>query len=284
MDKKVKRAYEILDVPESASREEIEEKYSLWLLRFKHEQVKERNISEINRSYSTIKNELERLDNLERFKINPDKSPFRKKVDHIIYYYKFHIIAAIFIIGVGTYLMINWMDAQQERAQLESLPEPELGVMIYGPSRTAETDLLEDRISSLFPEWERVAVEFNFAPLEIHSEFDLGEQQSSIIALMYDESDLFISDTEHYYTLLELEFFQPLTDMEEELEEMFGAENLLYDTLERSTEEELYGIDLTGHPIFDDLELVPDINHIAAIPVRIDNKENIFAFFEKLAE
>ncbi|ADU30539.1 hypothetical protein [Evansella cellulosilytica] len=284
----LKRAYEILGVTYKAPIEEVEEQFFI-LIKSHKTQLETNvdsqnliNIDEVNEAYGTIKEYFEKLEKEKRQQDAPQKSAFRKKLEHILYYYKFHIIAGIFILVVTVVITLSTIEQRQQQAIIDSLPPADLTINIYGQFRNIEKDTLEDNILTMFPEWERVEIKVTTSPIEINSQFDVGEQQISVIELMHDESDVFIVDAFHFSTLIERDIFLPLTFLNENIINDTDNEELFYASIDNEIGEALYGLDITNHPIFIDSNMDPTNRNVVTFHARGNEQENAKKFIETL--
>ncbi|MBU9713577.1 hypothetical protein [Evansella tamaricis] len=286
----INKAYKVLDISPKATIEEVEERFYLWNRRYKSQldrniQQNLININEITEAYKMI---IEHLDqeSVQSTDGNSPKSPLKEKMDHILYYHKFHIIAGIigFILLIA--IITSSINAWQDRRYLESLPPADLSITFYGEFRGIRMETLEENILDLFPEWQRVTVNLITSPIEVTNEFNIGEQQRSAIDLMQDTSDLYITDFYHFDVLMEQGLFSPFSPIEDFLEDHLEEEKRLYrmGQTDQETDKEIIGIDITSHEIFANTEVTPINKNIIALHTRSEDTENALRFVKKIIE
>ncbi|ADU30544.1 hypothetical protein [Evansella cellulosilytica] len=267
-------AYKELKLDKEASEEKLEEVYMLWIKRQKSEI--DRNISKndqadievITKAYTIIKNHF--LQN--RMASVPVKGKFKKSLEHILYYYKQHILAFGVITVLVVYVTSTIIESRQEQAYLASLPNPDLSIAFYGEFRNIDTAALEKNILSIFPDWERVEFTIITSPIEMNTHFEIGEQQTSIISLMQDTSDIYIVDKYHYEILLNEGGFHSMDYIEPFIVENWQEERLLYEEVNSNGQKELFGINITSHSIFNRTGVVPYNENIITIHSRSENE------------
>ncbi|WP_059102577.1 hypothetical protein [Shouchella shacheensis] len=279
----IKRAYLILELSTSASREEVENAYFKWIHRYRNDQESKIDIDEKTEAYSVIRDYLDNQE-LARKKESSPKSSFKQKLDHVMDYYKLHITAGItvFLLLIG--LINSVIESRNERAYFDSLPPTDLSITIFGEFRDIETETLKDKVLALFPKWERVEVDLIYSPIEMRDNYDSGKHLQSVLSLMSNESDLFIVDPFHFDVMLEQGVFQPMSSAETSLEHAFSSESLLYKKLEDDLEDKLYGIDISSHEILEEIDIIRSNEGIMTIHTRSKDKENAIELIISLAE
>ena len=250
----LKRAYELLGVSEEADKEEIENRYFLLLRRHKSKAGKdseeERRFEEITKAYQLIKAHLQQktLESNPVYQADQKKSPFQRKLEHFLMYYKFHLIGGVLaavLIGSFVYSMVT---------KEKEIPA-DVSTMMVGAYYADDFNPLEEKMTELVPEWQRVKVIINFTPNESMGAFDAALLQKSIVLLATERPDIYIPDSWQFERLGHQEAFLPLDEWEDTLRSLFGEERLMYARFANDADRKLYGIDLKDHPVFSGIML-----------------------------
>ena len=227
----LKEAYEILGVPESADREEVEKQYAVWVRKdraLKRAQGEAANedfdFAKINEAYKTITKHFYDMENAAK----PKRNPRVEKLDHFWTYYKFHVIGAVILIIGAVYFINTMVENQRERERLAQLPPPAATMMMFGDFMEPDTETIEEAILSSKPEWERVVVNTTYVPTEITTQYDIALQQKAVVSLVTDRSDVYMIDQSNMQNLVNQQLFQPLDQYEERLKASVGEDNLVY--------------------------------------------------------
>lgn len=287
----LKEAYEIMGLPESADREEVEKQYAVWVRkdranrRAKPEERDESfDFEKINEAYRRILQHFHEMESAAK----PKRNPRVEKLDHFWTYYKWHVIAGLIIlIGIG-YIINTVIENRQEQARLAQLPPADVALMMYGNFYEPDLELIEEKIMTAKPEWQRVVVSNTYLPIEVRDTFDIAFQQKAIINLHIDHSDVYMTDNYQFQSLVNLELYQPLDEYEERLKASVGEENLVYaqtlpsglDPDEQPGEIHLYAVKL---PISDLYHTAVEEIY-AGVHVNSEKIENALQLIETLAQ
>ncbi|MCK0472388.1 hypothetical protein [Halalkalibacter sp. APA_J-10(15)] len=281
---KLEQAYKIMEVPENVSIDELEDKYMIWIRISKsQEQLQDSkseeklvNMDQITLAYTTIKNDLNGID--------PDATNqptgFREKLDHFLYHYKFQTFFGIVLALIIGSILYSIIDYRIEEARLANLPAPDLEVLLIGEYHTEDVSPLEDSLLEHFPEWERTVVKFEYAPSETRNELDMAALQRRQIVFATEEPDIYIIDLHHFDLMKDMESFQPIEGLSEELLESIDDSRLHYYQGENEREERLYGVDISGSSIFDSVDIIAQ-EKIVTIRFDSENITNIIDFLEQ---
>lgn len=274
----MKQAAELLGVPEQATLEEIEKRYYLVVRRQRNNPEDYPNFEEISQAYKKLKdyhvNKM--MENNEVYQAEMKKSPTRRKIEHFLSSYKLHIFGSI----VALFFIIMMIQAVLDNAA--KVPG-DANVMLFG-SYYAETDAepIEQRMTALVPEWQRVAVQLVFIPNEDTDQFDVGMMQKAMVMLATERPDIYVVDTKQFQQIGNQGAFQPIDDYEEKLRGLFGEERLVYHQFTEDTERHLYGIDLTDHAVFEGLMMDQNLK-IFTVRGTLENPANALRLLEALA-
>lgn len=268
MNEELKQAYAILGLPEDATREQVENRYFLLLKKQRPQQTRTNDatnsvvseLSEINRAYNLIIGiDMESI----------STEPKQGKVAHFFYYYKVHVIVsiiAILVIGITSKEIIDRKIAESK------LPPIDISVTMYGNYPYADEELLQSNLLQLLPEWQRIKTTVVHAPKEIASEFDIALQQKAMLALATDFDQLYFLDERNIALLVGQGGFMRLDELPEwsewqqkvnpsqivmlspEAEAYKNAINLGNVEAPKEIVEYPFGIDVTNHPAFANIE------------------------------
>jgi len=289
----LREAYRILGVPESASREEVEEQYAVWVrkdralkrAKAQGEAVDEEfDFAQINAAYRTIVDHYHQLEDQSK----PKRDPRIEKLDHFWTYYKYHVIGAIILIIGIVYIINTVIENQQEKARLAALPPADATMMIFGDFYEPNLTSIEEGILLARPDWQRVVVNHTYVPSEITSEFDVALQQKAIVTLVTDRSDVYMVDGNNVQNLVNQGLFRPLDEYADRLKASVGEENLVYlrtepsglDPDEQPGEYHIYTIRI---PIVQEYSSLSS-EAMAGIHVGSENVEKALQLIETLAQ
>ncbi len=286
----IKQAYSKLGVSEQATREEIETQYEMWMRKYKAQQRQSTTPQEnldfdtINKAYRFIQTHY--LQQEQQQHPTKQMSPLREKADHFIHYYKFHVAAAIAIIIFLSFLVSSVVENRREAAELAKLPPADLEMMVFGVFAMPE-DLsqVEQNVLQLFPDWQRVALEFVYSPVELRNEADIAYQQKSVIMLMESHPDLFLLDEANFDRLVSQGLFMPLSSIETDMETKVSKAQLKFGQVKDDPETHLYGIDVTHSPFINRLDIMPeDRKKILAVRTDADHPEQALHYIQEAVE
>ena len=284
MDDAVKRAYEILGLPENASREEVEKRYDL-LLRQERQRQRRREegdaaggFDEINRAYRTIIEHEERKlsEAIAESQYGKYKrySGLMQKLDHFFTYYKWHVIAGIAVVALIIYSVNLYQERQAEQRRLASLPPADLEAAFIGKfylASDADTEALEQALAQQIPGWQRTIARVYPLNMSGNDPMDIAMQQRVVIEFATESPDVYIMDAETFEWIARN---QVLSDLDAEvagrLKELLpeGAAKRAFipdrDAVidnpgkpieELPGEEHYYGIDISASPLLQDLPM-----------------------------
>lgn len=285
----LKEAYKIMGVPETATREEVEKQYAVWVRKdraLKRSQTTDEdfNFAKVNEAYKVITNHYYELEN----QTKPQRDPRVEKLDHFWTYYKYHVFGAIILLIGIVYIVSSVIEHQQEKKYLASLPDPDVTMMMFGDFFEPDIAKIEESILLSETDWQRVVVSHTQVPAEIKDQFDIALQQKAVVALATDRSDVYMVDNSNHQMLVNQGLFQPLDEYEERLKAIVGEENLVYartepsglDPDEQPGEYHLYTVKLPNSQLYSFLN--EEIR--AGIHVGSENIENSLRLIELLAK
>ncbi|RKP44289.1 hypothetical protein D7Z26_26865 [Cohnella endophytica] len=277
LDEELKKAYEILGLPEDATREQVENRYFILMKKARSEKSRSEagvdeqpgiNLADYNRAYNLVLGiESEKIITVEK----------QTKFGHFVYYYKFHVIIGFIIVLLASYFIKEGIDKRREAA---NTPPANLSVSVFGNFYFADETLLQANMLKLIPDWKRIKTTVVFVPTEVKSQQDMALQQKSVLMLMTEKSELYITDETNFNGLAAQGAFVKLDDFMKSEPLQVPADKIVNAQSADDTEQHPYGIDITGNPIFKDVDMSGSPKIILAIRA----KETKWPDTEKLLE
>jgi hypothetical protein len=276
----LKKAYDVLGLPEDATREQVENRYFILMKRARSGQSLTQangsespapDLTEINRAYNLVLGvETEKISTIKK----------QTKLAHFFYYYRIHVIVGIIVILVAGYMIKDGIDKRRAAA---SLPPANLSVSIFGNFYFADVDLLQKNMLKLVPEWKRIDTTLVFVPPEVKSPQDMAMQQKSVLVFMTERSELYITDEKNFKSLAAQGAFIRLDEFEGSESLNVPPDKLLTARADGDTGDHPYGIDVTGNPVFKGIELSGE-REIIAIRATKEKWPDTRKLLEKLVQ
>lgn len=295
----LKQAYAALGLPETASKEELENRYYLLTRRARAQKMREPSdnspeeaidIEAVTEAYRFIRDYEE-----EQAKARYEEEHYGKykkmagkkqKWDHFIHYYKFHVLIGIVVVIAIVFGVKSYVDHQAEKERLAKLPPPNLRVMFYGNyfykgSFSVDTEEMGEQVRLQFPDWQRVISNLTYVPTDIKSSQDIAFMEKSMINLLDDKSDLFIMDKAGFERLAPNELFVPLDTLPGKGASLAASDRAVKSSLKDvPSSEKAYGIDLSGSQIAKDMDLQGSGEFIAAVGIKAAHPDSAVEFIE----
>lgn len=270
----LKEAYERMGLPEDATREQLDDRYTLLMRQTRSQQRREPDraeeiearFAEITKAYKFILDEenrksLEEL-NQKRYGKFKKLAGTAEKTDHFFRYYKFHLLGGIAILGILVYIAISIFNHQAEKERLAKLPPVDLSVMFLGtyfnPDGGTDVKPIEDAILAQFPEWKRVTVNINYVPaLDSNNPQDAAMLQKAMLVLATERPDLYIMDKNAFDWVGNQGMVRPLeTEVNGELKALVTPEMLLKGVDEENGTEHVYAVDIMGSKLGEEIPII----------------------------
>ena len=294
MNEELKKAYEVLGLPEDATKEQIEKRYFMLVRKYRSRMLDQNNenndddynIDEINRAYNLIL-EYERRQANEEYR-QKHYSRFKRidmeKIDHFFHYYKIHLLVAIIVVVAIVFGIKGYLDKRAEREAEAKLPPIQLSVLFFGEyyaSDESESEKIENNILQQFPEWKRVKVQISYVPEVARNEYDIAMQQKSIITLISERPDIYIVDEFNFNRLLSQGIFSPLDDKAQTLLQQLPQDDIYSGVAGEGQEKRIYGIDVTDSPLLQGVNMSGK-KLIATLRADAEKEENALKLIEWL--
>jgi len=268
LDEELKKAYELLGLPEDATRDQVENRYFILLKRAKTET---QDLTQINQAYNRIIGiESEKTGTMEK----------QSKVGHFFYYYKVHVIVGLLIVLIGGYMIKDGIDKRREAA---NTPPANLSVSVYGNFFFADMELLEQNMLKLVPEWQRIKTTLVYNPRDIQSPQDMALQQKSMLMLITEKDEVYVTDETNFQSLAMQGVFVKLDNFAAKTGLSLPQDKIQKAKTEDDSVETAYGIDITGHPVFNGIEMTGE-RQIIGIRAAEEKWEDTRILLEKLLQ
>lgn len=293
----LKKAYELLGLPEDATKEDVEKRYFLLIRRDRANKQREAtepatepkiSLEEINKAYKLI---LEHYEQSTMAQFNDaaygkykGMAGSAQKVDHFFSYYKFHVLGAIALILIIIFGTKAYVDHRHKQAELAKLPPIDVSVSYFGEFYSQDgsypvSDMkpIEAQFLSQFPQWQRVQAFFTYVPSEMKSEQDSALIQKSMIDIMFNKADVYILDKPNFEKLAMQGALMPLEGKlgagdKPELEYKAKTEDV--------PEEHVYGVDISASPLLKNMPVVGK-TYIAGVRANAKHPDNAYTFIDK---
>jgi hypothetical protein len=276
----LKKAYEILGLPDDATKEQVENRYFILMKRARSEQSRLEtsdnkaiitDLAEINRAYNLVLGfESEKTDPIEK----------QSKLAHFMYYYKLHLIAAIVVVLLAGYMIKEGIDKRNAAA---NLPPASLSVSLLGNFYFAKVDILEKNLLKLVPEWKRIITTLVYVPSEIEDQQGMAMQQKMMLTLMTESSELYILDAKNFSSLASQGVFKRLDGLEGWAALNVAPDQLRYAQYKEDKSPVPYGIDITGNPVFEGIDISGE-RQIVAVRSKEEKWNDTRKLLEKLIQ
>ncbi|MBO2943661.1 J domain-containing protein [Paenibacillus sp. F411] len=297
----MKEAYEKLGLPETASREEVEERYTLLMRQARSEQRRspekaeavEARFSEATRAYRYITEEDDRksLEEISRQKYGKFRGLAgpAEKTEHFFRYYRYHVLGALALLGLAIYIVISIVNYRAEQERLAQLPPVDLSIMLLGtymmPDGGTETEPLEQAILEQFPEWKRVEVNMTYVPpLNSSNPSDAALLQKALLMISSERPDLYIVDQNSYEWVGNQGIFQPLDEkINQDWKDIADPGLHIKGQLDEDPAERVYAVNITDSSLVEGLPVAKNEMYAGISPVA-ENEQKAFAFIQAYLE
>jgi hypothetical protein len=275
----LKEAYEILELPENSSKEELEKRFDVLVRRMRGKTSAEdiNNSEIILKAYNTIK-EFERQGEVDRynsarFGTNIRKKERSDKLEDFWNHHRWKVIGSIVALGVIA-LVLNIVN---NNIKLARLPKPALEVMMYGNYYGGIDQDFEKALLPKYPDWKRIKTIINYLPDESSGTSSPAYLQKSFVILATEHPDVYILDKKTFKTMVEQNALSNLDSWKNELSANHSVDQLINATQSNDKETHLYGIDISDDPLWKAIGL-PQNDKIAVLSTNQKNTVNAQRF------
>ncbi|WP_331701635.1 J domain-containing protein [Paenibacillus sp. IITD108] len=295
----LKKQYEILGLPEFADKEEVEKRYSLLLRRERSRQKLEApdeassqenglDFEQVTAAYKQIlayeDQKFTEAFNEQEYGKYKKLSGQAQKVDHFWRYYKYHTIGAIAAVALLIYGIISFIDHQEEKKRLASLPPVDVSVMFMGTFGMKENDDKFDRINDAlleaFPDWSRFDSNIIFVPKDDMNQMAYLQKATVILATEID--DLYVMDEAMLHWIGQQGAFLDLGE-EPMLAPLLTEQNSKKFAIQEDPTERIYAVDLGQTEFVNDVPVLGQ-NFYVGIRINAKNPEKAKQFLKHYLE
>lgn len=295
----LKKQYEILGLPEFADKEEVEKRYSLLLRRERSRQKLEApdeassqenglDFEQVTAAYKQIlayeDQKFTEAFNEQEYGKYKKLSGQAQKVDHFWRYYKYHTIGAIAAVALLIYGIISFIDHQEEKKRLASLPPIDVSVMFMGTFGMKENDDKFDRINDAlleaFPDWSRFDSNIIFVPNDDMNQMAYLQKATVILATEID--DLYVMDEAMLHWIGQQGAFLDLGE-EPMLAPFLTEQNSKKFAIQEDPTERIYAVDLGQTEFVNDVPVLGQ-NFYVGIRINAKNPEKAKEFLKHYLE
>ncbi|MCR8659078.1 hypothetical protein [Paenibacillus endoradicis] len=297
----IKQAYERLGLEPFAEKDLVEKKYSTLLRKDRSRSkltVEEQSIDpdfdfhKITEAYRAIldyetKKYTDAFEEQEYGKYKKMAGQ-AKKFDHFWRYYKIHTYVAIGLVIALIYGVVAFMDRQEEKRYLASLPPIDVQMSFLGNYfDTSKDDTFETtnaKLLSDFPDFQRVVSDIIYVPEDQAMQY--AYIQKAFVLLMTESPDLYILDEPMFNYITPQGVLTPLEDvasLSDVLDSKYAVTGAITDDDGNIIEEHVYAIDLTESALGKNLPIAyPKL--IVGIRVDAPHPEKALQFIETYAK
>ncbi|RCW45556.1 J domain-containing protein [Paenibacillus prosopidis] len=290
----LKQAYETMGLPEFATKEEVEKRYTTLMRQARSRSQQKQGTEGTDDSFAKITQAYRFILEYEDRKLTDafneqEYGKYKKmagqaqKMDHFWRYYKFHTIGAIAAVALIIYGIISFIDYREEQERLANLPPVDLNVSFMGNYMLREDapkeEPLEKALLAAFPEWKRFVTMVTFVPADEQNQY--AYMQKAVLILATEHPDVYIMDRNIFKwvgaqgMLINLD-----NDVSGELKPLLKDGLAMKLKTDEDTEEHVYGIDLSDTAIVDELPLYKE-SMIIGIRADSKNQDKAKAFIKK---
>jgi len=294
----LRKAYELLGLPEDATRQDVEKRYDMLLRQAKAQRQRiedgtetepELDFTAITRAYRYILDyeNKEAVEELTRQQYAKYKgfAGTAQKIDHFFSYYKWHVVGVLAIIGFLIYGITAYMDHREEQRRLAALPPEDLiGTFIgqfYQPEMQSDTSPIEAAMLTQFADWQRVELDMLSFTMNGGSQVDVAMLQKASIHLATEQPDIYILDADTYPWLAQSGVLLDLEpQVNGEWKELLRPGAAVKARAGEDAPERIYGVEVTDSALLKELPIAYD-SAIIAVRVNTENMENAMAFIKR---
>ncbi|MCK8487643.1 molecular chaperone DnaJ [Paenibacillus sp. MBLB2552] len=266
----LKQDYELLGLPENASREELEKVFDILLRKSRSRHPSPGEAEDIERKIQAYKRIVETEEQRKIAELNQKRyakwgklAGSAEKVDDFFRLYRAHVIIGLIAVVAIIFGTNAYLDHREEQKRLAALPPIDLSIMMVGNFMTDDqnggVDALEQAMTAQIPGFKRVEIENVYLPPQGEagmSTADIAYQQKAMAVIASTSPDIYITDTPTFDWLSNGGAFLSLDDVASgELKDLLTDETIVTDVSDEDNTEHVYGIKITDSTLVKDLPL-----------------------------
>ncbi|MDF2925012.1 MAG: molecular chaperone DnaJ [Paenibacillaceae bacterium] len=272
-----KTAYSILGLEETATEEEVEQRYTVLLLRNRGRgadgEGNAPTMEEVNKAYNFIRG----LAIQEEVRKNEPKNKTLGKIAYIWEYYRWHIFGTIAAVLIIFYTTTSIMDSRREEQRIE---RADLKVTIFADFQVENPDPFEVKLLENMKEWQDIHIVSQYAPIEPKDEYGMAMLQKAIVSMAADKADVYIMDKANFDKFGKQEAFLNLGEAPS-LASIPNDKRINVVTDGGATY--WAGVDITQNAALQTLKL-PNIQKIAVVRINANKKDNAVKALEWMGQ
>lgn len=264
----LKNAYEILGLEETATDEEVEQRYTVLLLKNRSRPAADSqeagpSMEEITKAYNRIKNAAIE----EEVRQKEPKSKAVGRISHIWEYYRWHIFGTIAVVLL---VFFTGKSIIENRAEERRIEQSDLKVTFFTDFQIQDLSPFEVKLLEGMTDWQEVYTVNQYAPIDPKDEYAMAMLQKAVVSMAADKPDVYIMDKANFDKFGKQGAYVNL----DEIPALANTPEEKRRSTESEEEEQLwYGIDVTDSDAIKALTL-PDVDKIAVIRVDSKNIDN----------
>lgn len=262
-------AYAILGLEETATDEELEQRYTVLLLRNRKRPADAQSIDgtppmeEITKAYNFIKGAA--IEEIVRQ--NEPKNKTLGKIGHVWEYYRWHIIGTIAVILIIFYTTSSIIDNRNEEKRIA---KADLKVTFFTDFQVDDTAPFEAKLLEGLTDWKDIHIVSQYAPTEPKDEYGMAMLQKAIVSMAADKADVYIMDKVNFDKFGKQEAFLDLSKVPA-LSSIPAVKQIMAQT---DTGTSYYaGVDVTDSVALKEMKL-PTMQKIAVIRINANKADN----------
>jgi hypothetical protein len=294
----LRKAYELLGLPENASRQDVEKRYDILLRQSKTQRRRQEDgedtapgmdFTAINRAYRYIldheNQEAVEAITREQYAKYKGFAGTAQKLDHFFSYYKWHTLGVIAVIGFLIYGTITYLDHREEQRRLALLPPEDLiGTFIgefYQPDMETDPAPIEAAVLTQFTDWQRVEFDMLSFSMNGGNQVDVAMLQKASITLATEKPDIYFLDAATYPWLTQSGVLLDLgAQANGAWKELLPPGAAIMAKADEEGPEGVYGIDVTNSALAKELPVIFD-RLIISVRANAEHPEEALAFIER---
>lgn len=183
-----------------------------------------------------------------------------KKIDHFWRYYKVHTFVAIGLVIALIYGVIAFLDRQEEKRYLASLPPVDVAVSFignyYDTTEDSSYETTNQKFLTDFPEYQRFKADLIYVPEDPSMQY--AYLQKAMVMLMTETPDIYIADEPMKDWTMQQELYVKLDQVKSLshlMDSKYAIKGAVLDSQQQLGEEHVYMLDLTESKLAENMPM-----------------------------